>query len=226
MRERTLGIIAILFALLVSTQIVIAQTTPPLQIILTWQAQSFSPREFAGKAPATPSAPIAVSVTALKGGTFVELGEAAISWFLDGRFLTSGKGLQEITFTTQKREGDEYRVGAKVQHPDGVAESSVSIPVKNQEVVIDTSLPHPVLKEGSKVMLRAIPYFFTTSALQDILFFWRVNDTDRRGEGENELALSVGELGGLTRSVAVSVVAQNKKNSLESAKARMVFNVR
>jgi len=196
-----------------------AQT--PSQVILTWQAQNFYPADFVGKAAATPNTPVTVSAEVIKDNKFIDVSAAKFFWYVDEDLIAQGIGLKEIKFTVGKLAGDSYFVRLTINAGQEKIESSVTIPISGQEVVIETGLPENRVKAESEISLKALPYFFNIDSLEDLVFSWTVNDQKQKVESGNTLSVKVGTpYTESQRNLNLGLLLQDKKSAIEFAQNR------
>jgi len=193
-----------------------AQTVSP-QVILTWHANNFYPADYEAKPLATPNTPISVSVAVIKNSKLLDLSQATIMWYVDENLVNPGTDPEEITFTATKSAGDAHFVRVKVITQTDSYDGSINVPVVNPQIILPVPYENQTVPAESTVSLQAIPYFFNVSALQDLSFFWKVNDQDISGN-DNQLALQTGSSHGQT--LQVNLLAQNQKNQLEYSRYR------
>lgn len=201
-----------------------AQT--PSQVILTWQAQNFYPADFAGKAPATPNTLVAVSAEVLKDNKFVDLSAANFFWYVDENLIAKGLGRKETKFPVGKLTGDSYFVRVVINTGEQKIESAITIPIRSQEVVIETDLPENRVKAGSEITLKALPYFFNIDSLEDLVFSWTVNDQKQKVEGNNTLSVNVGTpYAESQQNLNLRLLLQNKKSAFEFAQNKKTIYI-
>lgn len=195
--------------------------SPSSQIILTWQASNFYPSNYLGKAAAAPNSLLTVSVSLVQDGRLQDLFQTSINWYIDGQFLNRGVGLHTISFINQKLRGDSYFIRVLVTLKDGDRlEKVLSIPTKEQKVVIETPFPHNTLSQGETVIIKAMPYFFNVQTFNNLSFFWDVNNKNQENERGNRLSLQIGSSPSLiNKAVLVSVSVGNSNNFIESARS-------
>ena len=222
-KENIFIIIAVLAFVLIFGG-VLAQTPP--QIILTWQANNFYPSDYPGKAVASPDSSVTVAAEVLLNSKLLDLSQADFTWLADDKIAGRGKNLKEVSFQTKKTAGDSVFVRVIIEIGEETLENSIRIPTERPVVVIDAPLPDRGIASGGAVTLRAMPYFFSVSSLEDLEFLWRVNDMERGGEGRNLITLNVGspQTEG-QRTIRITSSVQNKKNLFEFSNGKIELNV-
>jgi hypothetical protein len=214
----------ILFLLVVAVETSTAQT---YNSIITWQADSFYPADYKGKAPAVFDSTVSVSLTILENGRTVDTSSSEIIWYLDNKFFKKGIGLTEVAFTIDKTKGGEHFLRAVVSMPEESLEKSVTIPVGSRELVINNPRPSNLIKFGEKVVLEAVPYFFNVTSLDYLSFFWSVDNVLRKEERTSSLILNTGASESLKGAdVLITAQAANKNKPIESAKSNLELSIR
>lgn len=213
-------------ALLFFAAISHGQSPPEREIILSWQALNFFPANYKGKPLATPFSPVRVGVELIENGKFVDISQYSITWRLDNAFLGKGINLKETSFLVKKSPGDSHFVHVSVEK-DGIKnESSIRIPVSPQTIVVDIPYPGHTIKADVENPIRAIPYFFNVQSLNEISFYWQVNERKEGGGSNNTLILKTGvPQTNDQRVIEITASAQNNKNLLEFAKSKVWLNV-
>lgn len=204
--------------------VVLAQET---SIILTWQANNFYPADYQGKSEAALSSPVSVSATVLENGKFINPSDFEFFWYLDNSLLNRGVGMDEIIFNADKLEGGEYFIRTVMVREGERLEGSITIPAGSRELVIENPRPSNIVKLGERVELEAIPYFFNVNILDELSFFWSVDNVDNENQRTNYLTLDIGNsssLRGTNISVTGSVINENKPT--ESAITNLRLRIR
>ena len=211
-------IITILLMLVLTTFIVIqdrsfdnAQDKNENEIfIFNWKSNSFVPSFYQGKALPTAASEIEVSVELIRNGLLVNLNSREISWFVNNKLVSKGRGLQKTTFTLTNGERGDIAVR--------VLGRTFVILIVRQELIIESA---------NQRIFHAWPFFFNVKKMADILFNWRANNQEALGDvnNPNRLELDVPEeIKGM--SVVLSATAQNRLNLLEFAKKTINLLIR
>ena len=204
-----------------------AQTAPQREIILSWRALNFFPANFEGKALASPFSPVLVGVEAVENGKFVDISQMPVSWKLDNKFLQSGTGLKEVLFRVQKNKGDFHIVQVSIGKNGAGGEESILIPIAPQTIVVELPYQGNSISPNIENTIKAIPYFFNIQALNDLSFFWQVNNTKEGGNSNNTLILKTGTPQVKSQNtIEITASAQNNENPLEFAKTKVWINVK
>ena len=153
-----------------------AQT--PAELILTWQAASFVPAGYQGRALAVAGTPITVALQVIKDGRLVDMSSQKIRWYLDGVLADAGQGRAKITFPAPGLGKQSVVVRASVLEEENLIDQFLAIPISQPVVVIDQrALP----------ILKYLPYFFNVSQESELLANWRESDSRFHLQVENIL---------------------------------------
>jgi hypothetical protein len=194
--------------------------TPSAQPILSWQAQNFFPSDFQGKPLPTENTRVLVSLTALRGGAFVDLSRTSIRWYVDSTAVSRGVGLTDISFVVTKHQGDFHYVRASIEWPNAdPQDTAVQVPVTERFIVLGGVPTNTLLSPSIDITLEAFPYFFNIASLGDLNFYWTVNGKRVSGVLGNAVTLTVPTADPVNGgSLSASVVAQGKRDLLEYGK--------
>jgi hypothetical protein len=206
-----------------------AQSSPSLDIVLTWRAHTYYPANFNGKAEATPGAPVTIGLQVLKDGVIIDPAEMNFVWRLDGVVISRGIGLSYAEFFATATPNTHHEVRVSVSKKgNSLGEGFTTIPVRRPLLVLEHSYPDRILQSGTQVPMRLVPYFFTVSSLDDLRFFWQVDGGDyETSDGDNALVLTVGGLpeGVPKQTFVITGTAQNIIREIEFANTRALFTV-
>jgi hypothetical protein len=220
-----LGVIALCLASFNVTQ---SQTAAPQEeVILSWQALNFFPANFEGKALASPFSPILASVEVIENGKFTDLSQSSISWKIDNKFLQSGVGLKEVLFRIQKNKGDFHIIQVSIEKNGKKSQGSVLIPIAPQTIVVELPYSGNTIFSNVENTIKAIPYFFNIKTLNELSFFWQINERKEGGKDNNVLILKTSAPQTKSQSlIEITSSAQNNTNPLEFAKTKIWLNVK
>ena len=185
----------------------------PPQILLTWSASNFYPSTYRGRALPTPGTPVTVSVALLQNGKFADLSNTSIAWYKNEERLDGGTGLTQVTFQPRSGEVGNNFIRAELSMGTSTIDQSVLVPVVNPSVAIEIPYPNSLVTANSDVTLRATPFFFNISSLQDLLFYWQVGDVKKDMGSNNSISVTIGSpFSGDQRKIPISSYIQDKKN--------------
>lgn len=192
-----------------------------LQVILTWEAQNYTPSDFAGKAPATLSSTVRVAAQGVRNGKLADLSGEDFQWFLDEDLMSEGSGLREFSFKAKKSPPGEYRVRVLVNDGAEAIQITIKIPVQKPRVTIIPSFSGKNVP-GGELKFEAAPYFFNVESPEGLSFFWNMNNIIKKSTvGRFFTFNSEGDKGDVTLQIS----AQNPKNLLEVGKETLFFRV-
>ncbi|MAF79807.1 hypothetical protein CL629_01880 [bacterium] len=188
--------------------------------ILTWEAENYTPPGYLGKSPATVNSSLSISAELIRDGKLVDTSQAMFTWRTDREFFSKGRGTKEISFPVKKLYGNSYLVEVEILLSGETYAGSLSIPTSQQELVIEAPYSNGAVPSLSKTTLTAVPYFFAISSLQDLEFFWNVNNEGTIPAGsDNVLSLTIGSPWTVfQRYIEVFGSVQSRLNVLESAR--------
>lgn len=188
-------ITAFSFIALVSTTNVFAApvVTPqiPPRLILSWSASSIHPSNYKGKVLPSLNTPIVVSVELLANGKFADISKTTIIWRKSGEVIKRGVGLKQIFIAPDSNDSSDVFIDAEVDFANNIVEQSLLIPVVKPFVSIEIPYPNSVVRGDSDVTIRATPYFFNASSLDDLVFYWQIGDIKKNMEQNNSITLKV-----------------------------------
>ncbi len=187
------------------------------QPIITWQANNFFPSDYAGKDLPSPGTRVTLSLALLRGGKLIDLSGTTIHWYVDGNIISNSSAPTTL-FVVKKPAGDSVFIRTVVEF-DGVSlENSTRIPVVAPSLVVPILYPGNLVPSNSDLYLKALPFFFNISSINDIGFSWKIGDRDIPQTSENGLVVKVGAPAESQKNILVSAFGQNNKNPLEVAK--------
>jgi len=183
-----------------------------LAVIITWQAQSFVPADYAGKSLPTTGVNIKAGLEIVEENKIQDLSKLNIRWYLDGKLLTQGLGLKEINFRATRAATYSHFLRAAIQDEEEIS-GGVNIPIISPKLIIKTPSPAVNYIPLGKTLLQAVPYFFNVSGLKELVFNWVVNE--KTIKGANVLELELTPPIPQNSNLRIRVTAQNLNNELE-----------
>ena len=149
----------------------IGQTTRP-EVMLTWESSTYTPLGFRGKTLPTNGSLVTASLDILdSSGRLVDFSEETTYWYLNGKLIKSGVGIQAAVFRAL-RGTQELRVQLP-DYPGGILVKTVGIPTVRPEVVITYGGVDGNIAGSARA--EALTYFFNVSDQKSLDFFWQVN---------------------------------------------------
>ncbi len=154
-----------------------AQNASGTQFLLTWKAtNSYIPSFYQGKAlPSYGSQITAALEVVLPDGTFANLSNQPIFWYVDGTVVGGGTGVQEVTFPPFGTPPSTLSLTVSLpQYPGGAREDKVNIPFVAPVAVIGA--PYPAGQfSANPVSVTAYPYYFGVASPSSLSYSWAVN---------------------------------------------------
>ncbi len=196
-------------------------------VILTWQADSFYPADYKGKAPATSGSTVNISAAPVLNNRLVSPSSSEFIWRVNDHLFDKGIGMDEISFDIDEVEGTIYSVSVLVRGESGEYSNSIKIPVGSPELVIENPRPSKFVDLGEKVVLEAVPYFFNVDSLSELSFSWRIDNTIREEQKTNSLILDIENSDTLKGTdISVTGVVMNKSDLVESVNSNLELKIR
>jgi len=218
------GIIVLCFVFLFYSK-TNAQTNDA-NIILTWSAKNFYPVDFIGKPLPTHGTRVFVSLEVVRDGKPTDITSSPISWYVDGDFIESTVGEKTFSFFAKKTSTGGQIIRVKTQNNNSPIESSITIPVIQPETVVEVPYFSNIVSSGQEISLKAIPYFFNNSSLDQLLFIWQFGDTVKKIAGQNSLSLRIGKPLTLDqKKFFIKTSIQNQNNPLEYANKSTILTI-
>ena len=162
------------------------------QVVITWQAQNYTPSEYPGKTLPAGNSRVVASVSVMENGKVSNLSNQQVYWYLDDEFLRGGVGLQDISFRVDKLATES--IGLRVKLPDygpNLLVKTIEIPIAHPEIVVQSPFVGSEFS-SSDFTLQATPYFFNISDPLFLKFSWDVNgQTPTSAENPNRLHITL-----------------------------------
>ena len=152
-----------------------AQTVLPT-IFLTWQAASYVPQGYAGKALPISDTRVTVAADLIDKGTRVDLSSMNILWYLNDVFYQGGVGMVRASFTAPHYVGPTS-VKVRVFIPDytGGPGKTIVVPVTTPQITINSSAPD-LSAAAVPFRVTANPYFFNVKDPSALFYNWSLNN--------------------------------------------------
>ncbi|MEK7172831.1 MAG: hypothetical protein AAB740_02550 [Patescibacteria group bacterium] len=196
-------------------------------LALTWQANTYVPKWYKGKALPVPGS--IISFVALPrfilGGAGLRPESLIYRWTLDGEQKLAGLGKNVFRVQTSELPNSAYRVGV-------VVEDSSKVIHKEEETIVTLVLPELVvypatplggaeIRQAASDLLAtarglldlvAEPFFFSVSSKNDLGFNWTIADNPVQGQPRNPYLLTVDTGSQPTGSIPISVTSRDLVN--------------
>jgi len=186
-------------------------TIQPSQVTLLWEANTYTPPFYKGRALYSSSSSIsaeAIPYFVTKEGERYDSSELIYTWSKNGTILGDASGINASSLVTSgpKFFGD-YILGVEVSSPDGNQLARSAARIKTTDPIIALYEHNPLtgvqyhsafgsdhsLAGASQVEVQAVPYFMDVFKANDraLEYSWRVNGTEVFGTQDNPSLLSI-----------------------------------
>ena len=203
-----------------TTFLVEAQTTP--EIWATWKASSYVPADFPGKAMPSEGTLVTTSFEVVDNGKFVNLAGYEIYWYLNDELIKTGLGEQQVSFRVPTRGNHQIRIQVNDYNGANLVKT-IEIPAIRPEAVIVAPYARDSFS-GSRIQVKAVPYFFNTAKPEKLNFSWKVNG-QKPATTENISFLDI-SLGGETTDgyeININLSISNPNNLLLSGSTSKIL---
>ncbi|MEK7507639.1 MAG: hypothetical protein AAB602_00960 [Patescibacteria group bacterium] len=151
-----------------------AQTSPP-RILLTWQANSYVPAGYFGKALPGPSSIVTASVEIIDQGKIADLSGNNIYWYLDSSLVGSGIGKKTVNIRAGSRALQETKLMVQIPgYKGGLLFKTIFLFIASPAAVIEAPYGAESFRDNS-VAVKGVPYFYNVTDLSTLIFNWTVN---------------------------------------------------
>ena len=220
------------------------QTFIPSAINLVWEADTYTPPLYRGKALYTPGAQVTVTAfpQVVANGRTISANNLSFQWERNGNPAPqlSGQGRSTFTFTGNQLRTSES-VGVDVYFGGAlVGRGSITISAVTPRIVLyprdplrgilyDQALPSAISLTSREITLQAEPFFFSRSSLANgsLTYQWELNNRSTTGPDAGRGILTLRKTGEGTGSAVIGVELQNTDGTkiLQAAEAavRIIF---
>ncbi len=208
MKARVLGTFALAAVFFISGAFAMPASVEAVagpQVYITWRTlDGVAPAGYAGKILPKIGSQVAASVEVLTAsGRVADLHNQTIYWYLDNSFLDGGTGKQTITFGAPGHN-EIMSLRADIPgYPGGELIMTAHIRMVNPEVVIVAPYASGIFS-GDSVAVKGVPYFFSTSQLNSLVYAWSVNGQTVAAQ-ENPLDLVVNLTNGTVAGYSLGI---------------------
>ena len=213
----------------INKQIVVA----PAEVDVLWEAQTYTPPFYKGKALPTYKSLVKVTAIPRFNSLTSDPSQYYYNWTYQ-RSLNVGKGLgKSSALITMGFANTPIPVTVEVSLPstDWVGSKSVNVTGTNPKLMLyeqapllgtqfNSGLPQKVNGEGSQFVVRAVPYFFSTDDYDNgnLMYTWTVGGAQRI-PGTDPTTLTLKKSGETQQSFPVMLRIQNQKRVLQQGSA-------
>lgn len=142
------------------------------ELILTWQAVSYTPQGFMGKALPTADTPVEASILLIDGGRIINLAPYEINWYADEKRIAGGTGVYTAKTKAPATGQDSFELRAHVaKYADSPIDAFATIPIIKPQITIIKKM-----KRGAATEFSIAPYFWNITDPRDITITW--DDTE------------------------------------------------
>jgi hypothetical protein len=216
----------------------------PSVVNLVWEADTYTPTLYKGKALYTAGSPLRVVAfpTVMIGGALVPTSKLSFQWYRNDTIdpSVSGLGKHVFTFVGDQLQKEEDVSVVVYSGTTQVGKGEVIIPVSNPQVIfyVQDPLRGELLEQGylgratmaqTETTFKAEPYFFANNSIRrgQLQYQWTLNDQDTTGPDATKGLLTLRQTGSGTGSANLGVSIQNTDSSrfvqAASATLNLVF---
>jgi hypothetical protein len=191
---------------------------------ITWQTPTVVPAGYFGKILPNRTAPISAAVFATDNDFVVPLNKSLIKWYVNDEFLKSGVGLTNISIPAENPPLSTVTIRATIKNGEAsTSDTTTSVSIPRTYPIIALTHPPQRLQRSERLMIRAIPYFFSPSDDSPLQYRWRV-DGRIRSLADEMLVLDTSS-SGIGQSVQVFADATHPKNIVETTSAELTLKI-
>ena len=205
--------------IIIPTSSALGQVIGP-QVLLTWQAATYVPPNFNGKALPTSDSQITAGVDLIDQGQHVDLSSFKIYWYLNDAFFQGGAGLTRVSFTAPHFIGKtSVRLRVAVSNYGNGASRTIQIPVVPAQAVIESSSPS-LSAATVPFTLQADPYFFNVQDPSLLQFNWTMNGSSVGTQNPFVITQAMAQSG---NPVPLELQITNPARAIESARQDIIL---
>jgi hypothetical protein len=212
----------------------------PSLVNLVWEADTYTPPLYSGKALYTGGSPLKVAAypVVIINGVQVANGSLSYQWRRNDEVVANASGLGRNVFSFV---GDQLQAGEEVGVDIYIGNSKVghgrtTIPANEPLLLIynrdplrgveyEQALPQSIALTGREITLQAEPYFVSNNSKNGgrISYEWLLNGEETSGPDSAQGVLTLRQEGGGSGTAYLGVAAQNENNSqfVQRAEAQM-----
>jgi hypothetical protein len=216
----------------------------PSVINLVWEADTYTPTLYKGKALYSGGSPLRVVAfpTVLIGGSLVPSSKLSFQWYRNDTLdpSVSGLGKNVFTFVGDQLQKEEDVSVVVYSGNTQVGKGEVTIPASNPMVIFYAQDPlrGELLEQGfqgrvtmaqTETTFKAEPYFFANNSIRNgrLQYQWTLNDLDTTGPDADKGLMTLRQTGSGTGAADLGVSVQNSDSSrlvqTASATLNLVF---
>ena len=210
----------------------ITKTIRPQSVDILWEANTFTPGWYQGKALFTPKSTLtftAIPYMILPGNVRANNTNLLYTWERNGNPLIDHRGVGKQTATIPLSDGRTTDIGVTVETIDGRYKAHHEITVEPEEPELIFYESHPLLgllfnktlgnehhMQEQEITLTAIPFFFSTTFPNSFLmnYEWELNNNEIFTQQNQETFRNENGEGGTAH---ITVEARNEENYSQRA---------
>ena len=209
----------------------------PAEIDLLWEANTYTPPFYKGKALPTYQSVVKVVAILNVGTTSNNQFAYSYTWTTGTRGLGNGYG-KNTAILPMKYSGMKVPVSVRVRDTEGTLIGSAKQNILAVDPILafyeqapllgsrfDHTLNGSIQTTGTSFRVRAVPYFFSNDnmANHDLVYSWK-KDGVKIIQGSNPNSLILEKSGTEAQSSDIQLLIQNRKRILQAADARLTVS--
>jgi hypothetical protein len=216
----------------VNDSIIVSKTIAPSYIDILWEANTYTPVWYAGRALPTQGSKITATVMPVLNSN-IQVGSLIFNWSKNGNLLKDFSGIDKKTITINSPNlYNDYILEVSVSDLSGniLGNNSVKISTIEPKVYLYKHRPligtvfYDAINTASNIInaeqsIDAIPYYFNVKNPHDLTYKWEISGAKYIQNSKNNVSIlqSIG-------STILSVKASAKKTFLQSAQIKYIFD--
>jgi len=207
-----------------------AAQAPSYTFLISWQASNFVPSVYEGRILPIKNSSVEIGFDLLDSdGKFIDISKQKIQWNINHGLYQTGVGLKKIKFFVTNSDKDVIEIlipnytDAKYKTSTEISQF-VTLSAFSPKAIIHTSDPYRALHVGENKII-AIPYFFNTNSLNNLLFGWKV-DGKKIDNNLNLLSVDIPENNIASNYSGINLFIQNTNDAFEFAEKIFNFDIK
>ncbi len=195
------------------------------QLILTYKDVSFYPSNYQGKAPGVFGSELLISAVGIENSKIIDLSRAKFIWRINDNYTPrTGTGLDRIKISSSKSDNDEYIISVTAELNGKQYKGSIKIPTATPKVTIEAITNSREIMPNQKISMKLIPYFFNVNSLNQVKFYWSLNDETNIVSNNQIFVLDTDKYKPYNKNYYVTGTVISKINELVNGKSQIIFN--
>ncbi len=218
----------------INDTVVASRTIAPTMIDILWEAQTYTPKHYKGRAlPVDSSRVRAIAIPHL--GRDTDPQDLIYNWYKESRLLTKQSGRGKNTLITDSPGlYDDYHLAVEVTDIQGkvLGQNGVRIISTEPELILYKTSPllgtlfqnalstKITQQQNIEQSLIAIPYYFSITKGQELSYVWRISGAQYiQDSAPNNITIT-----NTNTKANISVTAQHQQSLLQSASTSYYFS--